>query len=85
MLKLKRVELQGFKSFCDRTELKFRGDGIAAIENAVARLEQQAAFNFFRLGTVALVTALDKDRTNFPFSSKTTMASPLWLDLCTVW
>ena len=31
MLKLKRVELQGFKSFCDRTELKFRGDGIAAI------------------------------------------------------
>ncbi len=31
MLKLKRVELQGFKSFCDRTELRFNGDGIAAI------------------------------------------------------
>jgi chromosome segregation protein len=25
------VELQGFKSFCDRTELRFNGDGIAAI------------------------------------------------------
>ena len=31
MLKLKRVELQGFKSFCDRTELRFNGGGIAAI------------------------------------------------------
>ena len=31
MLKLKRVELQGFKSFCDRTELRFTGEGIAAI------------------------------------------------------
>ena len=31
MLKLKRVELQGFKSFCDRTELVFNGEGIAAI------------------------------------------------------
>ena len=31
MLKLKRVELQGFKSFCDRTELKFNGGGIAAV------------------------------------------------------
>lgn len=31
MLRLKRVELQGFKSFCDRTELKFNGGGIAAI------------------------------------------------------
>ncbi|MBI1790086.1 MAG: AAA family ATPase, partial [Acidobacteria bacterium] len=31
MLKLKRVELQGFKSFCERTELKFNGGGIAAI------------------------------------------------------
>jgi chromosome segregation protein len=31
MLKLKRVELQGFKSFCDRTELKFTGAGIAAV------------------------------------------------------
>ena len=31
MLKLKRVELQGFKSFCDRTELKFHGSGIAAV------------------------------------------------------
>ncbi len=31
MLKLKRVELQGFKSFCDRTELRFHGGGIAAV------------------------------------------------------
>jgi chromosome segregation protein len=31
LLKLKRVELQGFKSFCDRSELKFNGGGIAAI------------------------------------------------------
>lgn len=31
MLKLKRVELQGFKSFCERTELRFRGAGVAAI------------------------------------------------------
>ena len=31
MLKLKRVELQGFKSFCERTELRFNGDGIACI------------------------------------------------------
>jgi chromosome segregation protein len=31
LLKLKRVELQGFKSFCDKTELRFQGDGIAAI------------------------------------------------------
>jgi len=31
LLKLKRVELQGFKSFCERTELRFNGDGIAAI------------------------------------------------------
>ena len=31
MLKLKRVELQGFKSFCDRTELRFNGEGIAAV------------------------------------------------------
>ncbi|HYW44031.1 MAG TPA: chromosome segregation protein SMC [Bryobacteraceae bacterium] len=31
MLKLKRVELQGFKSFCERTELRFHGEGIAAI------------------------------------------------------
>ncbi|MGA3095310.1 MAG: chromosome segregation protein SMC [Bryobacteraceae bacterium] len=31
MLKLKRVELQGFKSFCERTELRFNGDGIAGI------------------------------------------------------
>ena len=30
MLKLKRVELQGFKSFCERTELRFNGEGIAA-------------------------------------------------------
>ncbi len=31
MLKLKRVEIQGFKSFYDRTEMKFSGSGIAAI------------------------------------------------------
>ncbi len=31
MLKLKRLHILGFKSFCDRTELKFHGDGIAAI------------------------------------------------------
>ncbi|MEN6536264.1 MAG: AAA family ATPase, partial [Bryobacteraceae bacterium] len=31
MLKLKRVELQGFKSFCDRAELRFTGNGVAAI------------------------------------------------------
>ena len=31
MLRLKRVELQGFKSFCERTELRFNGHGIAAI------------------------------------------------------
>ncbi len=31
MLKLKRVELQGFKSFAERTELRFSGSGIAAI------------------------------------------------------
>jgi chromosome segregation protein len=31
LLKLKRVELQGFKSFCDRSELRFNGGGIAAI------------------------------------------------------
>ena len=31
MLKLKRVEIQGFKSFADRTELRFAGSGVAAI------------------------------------------------------
>ena len=31
MLKLKRVEIQGFKSFYDRTEMKFTGNGIAAV------------------------------------------------------
>ncbi len=31
LLKLKRVELQGFKSFYDRTEMKFRGAGITAV------------------------------------------------------
>jgi chromosome segregation protein len=31
LLKLKRVELQGFKSFCERTELRFGGEGLAAI------------------------------------------------------
>ena len=31
MLKLRKLQILGFKSFCDRTELKFHGDGIAAI------------------------------------------------------
>ena len=31
MLKVKKVELLGFKSFCDRTEMQFNGGGIAAI------------------------------------------------------
>lgn len=31
MLKLKRVELQGFKSFCDRSEMRFHGAGISAV------------------------------------------------------
>jgi chromosome segregation protein len=31
LLKLKRVEIQGFKSFFDRTEMKFSGSGIAGI------------------------------------------------------
>ena len=31
MLKLKKVQILGFKSFCDRTDLRFQGDGIAAI------------------------------------------------------
>jgi chromosome segregation protein len=31
LLKLRKVELQGFKSFCDKTELKFNGGGIAAV------------------------------------------------------
>jgi chromosome segregation protein len=31
LLRLKRLELLGFKSFCDRTELRFNGGGIAAV------------------------------------------------------
>ena len=31
MLKLKKLQILGFKSFCDRTELKFHGDGVAGI------------------------------------------------------
>src|SRR5947209_792005 len=31
LLKLKKLQVLGFKSFCDRTELKFHGDGIACI------------------------------------------------------
>jgi chromosome segregation protein len=31
LLKIKKLQILGFKSFCDRTELKFQGDGIAAI------------------------------------------------------
>jgi chromosome segregation protein len=31
LLKLKRLQILGFKSFCDHTDLKFHGDGVAAI------------------------------------------------------
>src|SRR6202522_2046325 len=31
MLKLKRVQILGFKSFCDRTELQLAGEGIAVV------------------------------------------------------
>jgi chromosome segregation protein len=31
LLKLKKLQILGFKSFCDRTELKFPGEGVAAI------------------------------------------------------
>ncbi len=31
MLKLKRVDIQGFKSFYDRTDMRFHGSGVAAI------------------------------------------------------
>ena len=31
MLKLKKLELLGFKSFCERTEMRFNGGGIAAV------------------------------------------------------
>jgi chromosome segregation protein len=31
VLKLKKLQILGFKSFCDRTELKFPGEGIAAV------------------------------------------------------
>jgi chromosome segregation protein len=31
LLRLKRLELHGFKSFCDRSELRFNGGGIAAV------------------------------------------------------
>ncbi len=31
MLKLKKLQILGFKSFCDRTELRFHGEGVAAI------------------------------------------------------
>ena len=31
LLKLKKVQLLGFKSFCDRTEIHLSGDGIAAV------------------------------------------------------
>src|SRR6185437_2443853 len=31
VLKLKKLQILGFKSFGDRTELKFHGEGIAAI------------------------------------------------------
>ncbi|HXE90673.1 MAG TPA: chromosome segregation protein SMC [Terriglobales bacterium] len=31
MLKLKKLQILGFKSFCDRTEMKFDGEGVTAI------------------------------------------------------
>ena len=31
MLKLKKIQILGFKSFCDRTEVQLPGDGIAAV------------------------------------------------------
>src|SRR5580698_8486476 len=31
MLKLKKVQILGFKSFCDRTEVQLSGEGLAAI------------------------------------------------------
>jgi chromosome segregation protein len=31
LLKLKRVQILGFKSFCDRTDIQFAGNGIAAV------------------------------------------------------
>ena len=31
LLKLKKVQILGFKSFCDRTEVQLSGEGIAAI------------------------------------------------------
>ena len=31
MLKLKKVQILGFKSFCDRTEIHLSGNGIAAV------------------------------------------------------
>ena len=31
MLKLKKIEIQGFKSFADRTEMRFHGSGVAAV------------------------------------------------------
>jgi chromosome segregation protein len=31
LLKLKRVDIHGFKSFYDRTEMRFHGSGVAAI------------------------------------------------------
>ena len=31
VLKLKRVQILGFKSFCDRTDVQLSGSGIAAV------------------------------------------------------
>ncbi|MFZ0707925.1 MAG: AAA family ATPase, partial [Candidatus Korobacteraceae bacterium] len=31
MLKIKKLQILGFKSFCDRTDLRFEGEGISAI------------------------------------------------------
>src|SRR5579872_876352 len=31
MLKIKKLQILGFKSFCDKTEMNFHGEGLAAI------------------------------------------------------
>jgi chromosome segregation protein len=48
LLKLKRVEMQGFKSFPDRTELRFSGSGVAAVvgPNGCGKSNIADAFNW---------------------------------------
>src|ERR1035437_3769728 len=50
LLKLKRIELQGFKSFCERTELRFHGEGIAGIvgPNGCGKSNISAAISWVR-------------------------------------